>query len=329
MADQVLAAAASGRAPASCIANGLGKGGLPVVILTHGSGAVCEIYLHGATVTRFTSCGGKEVLWLSESAVFDGKKAIRGGIPVVFPMFGPTADAKVGGQNGMTQHGFARTATWSLDGASTRILDSGDPQAVLTLGDTAATRALWPHAFALTYTVVLTATALHAELKIANRDGPEAAAPFAPQCLLHTYLATPDVQRVMVYGLEESTYVDKLAESTEPKAEAMPAIRFRGETDRVYLGPSRRAQPLTLRPGARLDVHAVVLDANDTISNEFEPDVVVWNPHVDKARAMGDFDDDGWTAMCCLEPGVVNADRPAVDTGGSLVLSQTLTPDLD
>ena len=40
-------------------------------------------------------------------------------------------------------------------------------------------------------------------------------------------------------------------------------------------------------------------------------------------------DDDGWTAMCCLEPGVVNVDRPAVDTGGSLVLSQTLTPDLD
>ena len=153
MAD--LLKAATGANPVSRIAEGTGKGGLPVLILTHGSGAVCEVYPHGATVTKYTSPTGAEVLWTSESAVFDGAKAIRGGIPVVFPQFGPAADARVGGPGTMAQHGFARTAAWTVDAAGTKILDSGDPQAVLTLADSAATRALWPHAFACSYTVVL------------------------------------------------------------------------------------------------------------------------------------------------------------------------------
>jgi glucose-6-phosphate 1-epimerase len=133
----------------------------------------------------------------------------------------------------------------------------------------------------------------------------------------------------MVHGLDGAKYVDKLAADPEPRDESNPAIRFRGETDRVYLGSSRESQPLTLRPsGSRLDCHAVLLDAADTITAEFDADVVVWNPHVDKAARMGDFDDDGWTKMCCLEPGVVAADRPSVDTNGSLVLSQTISPEL-
>ena len=80
---------------ASRVVETTGKGGLPVYRLQHGSGDVAEVYPHGATVTRYCS-GGREALWVSDSAVFDGVKAIRGGIPVVFPMFGPKPDARVG-----------------------------------------------------------------------------------------------------------------------------------------------------------------------------------------------------------------------------------------
>ena len=37
---------------------------------------------------------------MSKRSVFDGKKAIRGGVPFVFPIFGPSTV--------MPQHGFAR-----------------------------------------------------------------------------------------------------------------------------------------------------------------------------------------------------------------------------
>ena len=98
----------------STVAEATGTNGQPKVILEHGSGALAEIYAHGATVTRYRSPGGREVLWTSSIAVFDGKKAIRGGIPVVFPFFGPNPDERVGTIAPCPQHGFARTSRWSI-----------------------------------------------------------------------------------------------------------------------------------------------------------------------------------------------------------------------
>jgi|GEM_PF-4734137 len=59
-----------------------GQGGLPKAILTtiHSK---AEVYLHGAHVTRF-DLDEQPVLWMSKDAVFDGKKALRGGIPIIF-----------------------------------------------------------------------------------------------------------------------------------------------------------------------------------------------------------------------------------------------------
>ena len=47
----------------------------------------------------------------------------------------------------MAQHGFARTSAWSIK--ATTVTDLGACRAVLSLGDSAATRALWPQAFEL------------------------------------------------------------------------------------------------------------------------------------------------------------------------------------
>ncbi len=41
------------------------------------------IYLHGATVTSWKKAD-KELLFLSEKAILDDSKPIRGGIPLVF-----------------------------------------------------------------------------------------------------------------------------------------------------------------------------------------------------------------------------------------------------
>ena len=49
------------------------------------TGDSVEVVLCGATVTSWKS-GGQENLWLSDKAVLDGSKPVRGGIPVVFPV---------------------------------------------------------------------------------------------------------------------------------------------------------------------------------------------------------------------------------------------------
>ena len=152
----------------------------------------------------------------------------------------------------------------------------------------------------------------------------------APQCLLHTYLAVEDARQVMIFGLEESVYEDKLTGTggDDLVPEDMPAVAFRGETDRIYRGVSRKACPLAVRPeGVRVDAHGALLEKDGTVSAEIPADVVIWNPHVNKAKAMGDFDDDGWTAMACVEPGIVASDRTDIAPGASLVLSQTIAPE--
>jgi glucose-6-phosphate 1-epimerase len=85
-------------------------------ILTHtSSGSTVNIRETGATILAFHPSPEHycETLFLSRDAVLDGIKAIRGGIPIVFPIFGPPSN-----ESDMPQHGFARTSQWKCDPAS-------------------------------------------------------------------------------------------------------------------------------------------------------------------------------------------------------------------
>lgn len=50
------------------------------------SGESIEVLLYGATIISWKDAKGNEKLWLSEAAKLDGSKAVRGGIPLVFPV---------------------------------------------------------------------------------------------------------------------------------------------------------------------------------------------------------------------------------------------------
>lgn len=78
------APAATGPSPQVDI---VGEGGSQKVVARLPSGESVEVLLFGATVTSWKSNGGQtENLWLSEVADLTGKKPVRGGIPVVFPV---------------------------------------------------------------------------------------------------------------------------------------------------------------------------------------------------------------------------------------------------
>lgn len=56
--------------------------------------------LQGAHLLSWKPAGEEEVLWLSNNTPFKNGVAIRGGIPVCWPWFGPAA------QQGLPAHGF-------------------------------------------------------------------------------------------------------------------------------------------------------------------------------------------------------------------------------
>ena len=59
------------------------------VVASLPSGESVEVLLYGATVISWKSKNGKENLFLSSKAHLDGSKAVRGGIPLVFPVSCP------------------------------------------------------------------------------------------------------------------------------------------------------------------------------------------------------------------------------------------------
>merc|ERR1711971_257312 len=106
--------------------------------------AVANIHLFGATVISW-AVDGEQQLFVSGQSLFDETKAIRGGIPIVFPQFGPGP---------MKQHGFARVSRWTVE---EQCADS----AVLSLSEDALSaewRALFPFLFRLEHTVKVTAS---------------------------------------------------------------------------------------------------------------------------------------------------------------------------
>ncbi|MET0540521.1 MAG: D-hexose-6-phosphate mutarotase, partial [Variovorax sp.] len=106
--------------------------GQPALSLTLPAGDRAVVALHGAHLLSWTTADGVERIYLSPKALFDGKSAIRGGVPVCWPQFNQ--------RGALPKHGFARNTAW-------QVVPGDEGPLMLTLHDSEATRAIWPHAF--------------------------------------------------------------------------------------------------------------------------------------------------------------------------------------
>ena len=75
-------------------------------------GMAGELYLQGAHLTAWQPPGERPVLFTSPNSQFAPGRAIRGGIPIIFPWFGPSRHAPAA-----PQHGFAQPRHGSSTGS--------------------------------------------------------------------------------------------------------------------------------------------------------------------------------------------------------------------
>lgn len=267
-----------------------GQGGLTRIVV-QASDAEAHIYLHGAHVTHFQPRDAGEILFLSAKSHFEAGKPIRGGVPVIFPWFGPKFDdAKA------PAHGFARTMEWEV--ADIRSGTDGAIAVTLELGASAATRALWPHEFRCRYTV-LVGPWLELELEVQNL----APSAFIFEEALHTYLSVKDVRTVKIDGLAGREFLDK-TDGARRKTQPAGPIAITAETDRVYVNT---LDPVTVTDPA--------LGRRLTVDKQGSRATVLWNPWVAKAKAMSDFGDEEWPAMLCIETANAAEDAVALNAG--------------
>ncbi len=259
-----------------------------------------EVWLHGAHVTRYQRTGEEPLLFVSAASHFAPGKAIRGGVPVIFPWFGARA-----GHPDSPAHGFARTLPWEVEALA--LGDHGTVALTLRLDSNDATHAYWPHEFVLRHRITFGAQ-LDLQLEVGNVS----AAPIQFEEALHTYLAVCDVRHVSVTGLEGAAYLDKV-DAFQCKLEGAEPIRITGETDRIYLN-TRTACVL----------HDPALSRHITVEKSGSDSTVVWNPWIAKAKAMSDFGDDEWPAMLCIETANVGKSAITLAPGATHTMRATL-----
>lgn len=259
--------------------------------------AEARVYRLGAHVTHFQPAGHEPVLFMSAASAYAVGQPLRGGVPVCFPWFGFRKDDPAA-----PNHGLVRQIEWDV--AATSQAPDGDVTLSFRRADDAHTRKAWAHAFRLTYTVTVGRT-----LTLALRTENTGATACTCEQALHTYLAVGDVAEVRVRGLEGTGYADKTAKGAR-RVEAREPIRIRAETDRLYADTA-----------ATCVLEDPVLKRRITIRKTGSRTTVLWNPWIDKARAMPDFGDAEWPGMLCIETCAAADDAVHLNAGATHTMS--------
>lgn len=235
-----------------------------------------DICLYGAHVTSFRPHDSMEVLWMSPDSNFEVGKAIRGGIPVCFPWFGPHKTDQE-----MPQHGFARLMYWDV--YETVTLPSDETKIRLQLCSSDETKVYWPYDFCAELTVVV-GPILTVTLKITNTSE----VPIEYTCALHSYFGLSAIENLSIEGLQGISYYNQITGENEIQEEDSLQIQ----------------EPLTRH---YLDTETPVIIQDSIYRRRIKVDksgskvTTVWNPGEENCAKIGDLPDDAWETFVCVE----------------------------
>lgn len=274
-----------------------GNGRMPRVRIA-AEQATAEIYLQGAHVTQWQPAAATNLrpshpgLFLSERSHFVPGKAIRGGVPLIFPWFADRGDGLAG-----PMHGFVRSVPWSI--SATETLPEGIAITFAHQADAGSRSYGFDH-FSLRYRVIV-GTRLQLSFEVRNCG----ASPLMMEEALHAYFAVGDIRQVTVSGLAGTEYLDR-ADSGNRKRQQAEAIHFAGETDQLHM---HTTVPIT--------IHDRAWQRRIVVEKQGSASTVVWNPWLAKATALDDLGADAWPGMVCVEPANAREDRIEVPPGGA------------
>lgn len=259
-------------------------GELDVLVIQHPEFTAKIVLQGGHLIEFFTHHQPKNWLWHSQAVVFKKDIAIRGGVPICFPLFGnlvdnPTQVQAMFGQ-GLTKHGVARTAVWQLIHQT-------------VTKDCVSVSLQWqpPLAFSEQYPLINLQAILVFEFSQNGFDITLESHNLGDQTLcfsqaLHTYLPTDNIHQTTIKGFDDSRYIDMLQDKSKSLTQIGDII-FTQEVDRIY----QSSPTITLATPH----HQTTLIAENSLST------VIWNPWIDKSKTLDQFLPNDFEKMVCIE----------------------------
>ena len=240
--------------------------------------ARARVHLQGAHLVDWTPRAQRPVFFLSAKTAFELRRAIRGGVPICFPWFGPHPTDPAA-----PAHGPARLHDWSL--AQVERLTDGSLALDFDFPSAAFAAARLPAGLRVQYRVAI-GTTLSLMLEVAN-ESPEV---FTFEEALHPYFALGDIGQISVSGTEGATYADK-TDGMRWKRQSTEALGISRETDRVYLDTVS-----TCCIDDRQWQRRIVVEKAGSATT------VIWNPWRERAAAIADLGPEQWRSFVCIEP---------------------------
>lgn len=253
------------------------KPGLDLIQLDHPQ-CSAVIALQGAQILSFNAKDQAPLLWMSPNARFIEGKAVRGGIPICAPWFGPHKEDK-----SKPQHGFARNLVWELSGAQ-----QNDSDVVLRFELESSTEQLNMHPWPLRLTLTMTfGRTLTLDISVKHLAGASSREPMPFTWALHTYFQVDDIGKTYIRGLGQNE-----------------DFRFNGEVDQVL-----NQIPL------EQSIHCDGMAGQIKIKGDNCPSAIVWNPGREKAAGMGDLGAANFAQFVCVERGAAGEDSWMIEPG--------------
>ncbi|MGZ4999181.1 MAG: D-hexose-6-phosphate mutarotase [Methylomonas sp.] len=250
------------------------------------------ISVYGGQVLSFQPKDHDEdLLFLSEQSDYADGKAIRGGIPLCWPWFGPDP---MGLER--PDHGFARNRFWQI--AKTEAISDAETRVSLIFNESVEHETIWQQPFTLTLDISV-GPSLQLKLTTVN-TGDE---PFSITQALHSYFRIGHIDGVKVLGLEDCEYFDKLDQGACKSQNG--AITVSSEVDRIYTKAAKDL--MVVDPVFNRRIHIKSPDISTA---------VVWNPWSETSRNMPDLYDTAYQQFICVEVGNVASDVIEIPPGG-------------
>jgi glucose-6-phosphate 1-epimerase len=268
-----------------------GPNGFPLLkIRTERARATVAMY--GAQLVSYKpGHSAHDLFYLSEQAIYQPGKAIRGGVPLCWPWFGDDPDGK-----GRQAHGFVRNMFWEL--LDTRIYDN---VVIATFGmesNKETKKKWWKQDFKLQKTMTL-----GDDLTISLTTENTGKKPLTLSEALHSYFLIGDINQTTVAGLDSCLYLDKTMGFAQEQQHG--DIKVKAEYDRIFIDS----------PNAVV-INDPVLERRILVKHSGAENFVIWNPW-DKAASMADLPDDGYQQFLCVETANALANCVTVQPGES------------